>query len=108
MASEKQFENKIKKFLKDHGCWFIKYWGGGQFTKSGVPDIIACVNGYFVAIEVKAPTGKPSALQEYNVREIEKSGGVAVILYPKQWDDFKKLITTLLEQPNECWAIGGD
>lgn len=108
MAQEKIFENKIKKFLKENGCYLIKYWGGGQFTKSGVPDIIACVNGYFVAIEVKAPTGKPSALQLYNLDQIKKSGGISILLYPKQWDEFKTLIQTLKEQPNESWAIGGD
>ena len=33
MASEKNFENRVKRFLKDEGCYFIKYWGGGEFTK---------------------------------------------------------------------------
>ena len=42
MAAEKNFENKIKGFLKDHGCWFLKYWGGAAYTKSGIPDILAC------------------------------------------------------------------
>ena len=108
MGSEKSFENKIKAFLKQQNCWFLKYWGGGQFTKSGVPDIIACVNGYFVAIEVKAPTGKPSALQLYNLEQIKKSGGISILLYPKQWEEFKTLIQTLKEQPGEDWAMGGD
>lgn len=106
MTSEKSFENKIKKFLKDNNCYFIKQWGGGQFTKSGVPDILASVNGYFVAIEVKAPTGKPSALQLYNLEQIRKSGGVALLLYPKDFDEFKKLILTLKEQPSERWEMG--
>ena len=45
MASEKNFENRIKSFLKSNNCYFIKYWGGGEFTKAGVPDILACCNG---------------------------------------------------------------
>lgn len=53
MAAEKNFENKIKGFLKDHGCWFLKYWGGAAYTKSGIPDILACCNGKFLGIEVK-------------------------------------------------------
>ena len=51
---KKNFENKIKGFLKDHGCWFLKYWGGAAYTKSGIPDILACCNGKFLGIEVKA------------------------------------------------------
>lgn len=101
MAAEKQFENKIKKFLKDRGHYFIKYWGGGQFTKSGVPDILACVNGYFLGIEVKGPHGKPSDLQLYNIRKIKEAGGFGIILYPNQWEDFKELIVKL-EEEKQC------
>lgn len=95
MAAEKNFENKIKSFLKDNNAWFIKYWGGGQFTKTGIPDILACIYGHFVAIEVKAPNGKPSELQLYHVDQIRKAGGHAMILYPSAWDDFKKFVDDL-------------
>lgn len=95
MAREKQFENKIKKFLKEQNCYYIKYWSGGQFTKSGVPDLLICCNGYFVAVEVKAENGKPSELQLYNIDEIKKAGGFAMILYPNQFDNFKKFIKLL-------------
>lgn len=98
MAAEKNFENKIKKFLKDNGCWFLKYWAGAEYTKSGIPDILACVNGHFVGIEVKAPNGRASELQLYNLREIEKAGGYAFLLYPKQWEDFKEFIECLIEE----------
>lgn len=96
MAAEKNFENRIKKYLKDNGAWFLKYWAGAAYTKSGIPDILACVNGYFVAIEVKAPNGKPSELQLYNLREIEKAGGYAFLLYPDQWEDFKEFIDEMV------------
>ena len=95
IAKEKNFENKIKKFLKDQDCYFIKYWGGGQFTKSGVPDLLICCNGYFVAVEVKAENGKPSDLQLWNIEQIKKAGGIAMVLYPNQFEDFKKVIVSL-------------
>ena len=94
IGAEKRFEEKIKRFLSDNGAWFVKYFAN-RMTKSGVPDILACVNGHFVAIEVKAETGKPSELQLYNVRKIQESGGVAMILYPKDFDKFKQLIKQL-------------
>lgn len=96
MASEKQFENKIKKYLKDHGAYFLKYWAGAQFTKSGVPDILACVNGYFVGIEVKAQNGKPSELQLYNIQQIRKAGGFAYVVYPSGWEKLKDVLDGLL------------
>ena len=100
MASEKNFENKIKKFLEAQGAWFIKYWAGAQFTKSGIPDILCCVNGYFVAIEVKAKNGKPSELQLYNVRKIREAGGIAIVLYPDQFEEFKRFMRKL--NINKC------
>ena len=74
MAAEKNFENKVKKFLKDKGAWVLKYWGGAAYTKSGIPDLLVCFNGWFLGIELKAPNGRPSDLQLYNLREIEKAG----------------------------------
>ena len=92
MGAEKNFENKIKKFLEEEGCWYIKYWAGSAFTKSGVPDLLICCNGFFVAVEVKAPKGKPSELQLYNIEQIQKAGGYACVLYPKDFEDFKEFI----------------
>ncbi len=63
MAAEKNFENRVKKYLDEYGCWWLKYWGGAAYTKSGIPDILCCSDGMFLGIEVKAPNGKPSILQ---------------------------------------------
>ena len=57
---------------------------------------MACVNGHFVAIEVKAASGKPSKLQLHNISEIEGSGGIAVLLYPDDFEHFKEMIQHLL------------
>lgn len=95
MAEEKRYENQIKGFLKEEGAWFIKYWAGAQYTKNGIPDLLACVNGYFVAIEVKAKRGKPSELQLYNLNKIEQAGGFAFLLYPEQWLKFREFIRML-------------
>lgn len=95
MAAEKQFENKIKAYLKSKNAWYIKYWGGGGFTKAGIPDILCCYKGRFIAIEVKAPNGKASELQLFNLKKIEEAGGKAFLLYPKDFEDFKKWMEEL-------------
>ena len=91
MAQEKQFENQVKRFLKDNGAWFVKTWSNG-IQRKGIPDIIACVNGYFVGIELKAENGKPSELQLWNIAKIRESGGIGIVLYPDQFDMFKRII----------------
>lgn len=95
MAAEKQFENKIKDFLKEQGAWHIKYWAGSKFTKEGVPDILCCINGYFVGIEVKAQNGRASPLQLYNIQEIRNAGGFAFVLYPSGYEKFKRFVMDL-------------
>lgn len=97
MAAEKTFENKIKTWLKDHNCYFVKFFAN-RMTKSGVPDILACVNGYFVGIEVKAQNGHPSELQYYNVRKIREAGGFAYIVYPSGWEDLRNILEGLLKE----------
>lgn len=92
MAAEKQFEMKVKKFLKSKGCWLLKYWGGASYTKSGVPDLLVSCSGRFMGIELKAPNGRPSPLQIVNLREIDRSGGFAILLYPDDYALFQNLV----------------
>lgn len=94
MAAEKNFENRLKDYLEKAGAWFIKYWAGAKFTKEGIPDILACISGRFYGIEVKAPGGKPSLIQLVTLRKIRASGGIGVLLYPKDFDGFKSFIRT--------------
>lgn len=103
MAAEKNFENKVKKFLSDNYAWYIKYWGGAKYTKSGVPDILACVRGSFIGIELKAHNGRPDILQLICLGKIRSAGGYGVLLYPDSFEDFKQFC----EEPNRLnpWYI---
>ena len=94
MAAEKNFENKVKVFLKEQGCWTLKTWSNGV-QRSGVPDLLVCCYGYFIGVELKAPNGTPSDLQLWNLRKIEESGGFAWLLYPTGFDAFKDFIKCL-------------
>lgn len=48
-----------------------------MYGTAGIPDIIACIGGRFVAFEVKTETGKLSKLQEITIDKIRKAGGLA-------------------------------
>ena len=91
MADEKNFENRVKKFLKDEGCWFLKTWGGG-LQRSGIPDLLICCNGFFIGVELKAPNGKVSDLQLWNLEKIDDAWGFAWLLYPDKFEEFKEFI----------------
>lgn len=94
MAAEKSFENKVKGFLKDQGCWNLKTWSNGV-QRSGVPDLLVCCGGCFVGVELKAQNGKPSQLQLWNLQKIEESGGYGILLYPDQFNIFRSFINSL-------------
>ena len=92
---EKSFENKIKRYLKESGAYRVKYHGN-YYSENGTPDILACVNGYFLAIEVKADNGKPTPLQLVKIDDIRKAGGFAYVVYPSGWERLKDIIDGLL------------
>ncbi len=115
MAAEKDFENQIKQWFHTVGVypagypedrmkapqvgWYTKVWGGG-YQKAGIPDIICCIQGEFVAVEVKAENGRPSELQLLNVERIEKAGGYCRIVYPEDFQTFKKEILNIIKKGN--------
>ena len=85
---ETPFKEKVEKWLTDNHAWFIKYWAGSKFTKEGIPDILACVNGRFYGMELKGDGGKPSVLQLRSLKKIREAGGIGVLLYPEDFDYF--------------------
>lgn len=96
MGQEKNFENRIKRHIREIGGWFVKFYGCA-YSKAGIPDLIVCVNGRFVAIEVKADYGSPSELQLYNVKKIREAGGLAWVLYPSGWNRMRKIFDEIIE-----------
>ena len=95
MAAEKNFENKIKKQLKLRGHWYVKFFANA-FTPAGIPDILACVCGRFVAIEVKGGSGYGlTELQRYNLERINASGGIGICVYPSGWQQLMDILDRL-------------
>lgn len=71
--------------------------------------MLCCVNGHFVAIEVKAANGKPSELQEWNIQKIKDARGIGIILYPKDFNKFKQLVRALKQTDKDysmLWDLG--
>ena len=90
---EKKVKRKIVAILKEYGAYYF-YPVTGGFGASGVPDVIACLNGHFVGIEAKADMkkNKPTALQVKNLNQIKESGGIALVIDANNLDH---LVTTL-------------
>lgn len=52
----------------------------------GTPDFLGVVNGWMVALELKATAkDKPTELQVYNLAAVAKAGGIALVACPENW-----------------------
>lgn len=94
MTPEKKVKNAVTKILKDYGAYYF-YPVTGGFGRSGVPDIVACYRGNFVAFECKAGRNKPTALQLAEMAKISQAQGVALVINEGNIEDVTKLLDTI-------------
>jgi hypothetical protein len=66
-----------------------------QLTMVGDPDLMLCIRGKFVAMELKAEGGRVSALQEYKLNEVRRCGGLALIVDPHNWESTKQTLVRM-------------
>jgi Holliday junction resolvase len=94
MAStpEAKVKKKVVDILKEYGVYYF-FPATGGFGRSGVPDIICCCRGEFIAIECKAGDNKPTVLQEREIDKIKKSGGVAIVVNETNYDYVRDLVS---------------
>ncbi|MCC5910041.1 MAG: VRR-NUC domain-containing protein [Clostridiaceae bacterium] len=79
--TEKTIQKKITDYLKQQSdTWFFKTHGG-MYQVAGIPDIILCYRGQFIALEIKVPGKKPTKLQEKVLKDITAAGAIAEVVY---------------------------
>lgn len=84
---ETRLVNQIRKALdKAHPSAFIFKAAGGPYQMAGIPDLLGCITGTFIGIEVKAQRrgeSRTAALNRVTTRQrmtldrITRAGGVA-------------------------------
>lgn len=77
---EQDIVDKIKTYLKDVPNLFFWKEHGGQYGTAGIPDIIVCYKGRFIAFECKLPGRKPTVLQAITLKKIMLAGGIACVV----------------------------
>ena len=79
--SEEALVKKIRKALQGSvgGFWFKVH--GGPFQMAGLPDLLGCVQGRFIGIEVKRPSRMTnvSPIQQRVIQNINLNGGLAIV-----------------------------
>lgn len=90
MPREQGIQKAIQDYLRDEGAFVFKVITA---NRNGIPDVIACYQGRFLAIEVKQPGKKLHPLQEMQLNRIQAAGGVAIMA--TSVDDVKKMLEVL-------------
>ncbi len=75
---EKKVKAAVRKVLDRLGIYHFMPPGMG-LGRSGIPDIIGCYNGRFIAIECKAGKGQLTALQARELGSIKAAGGFVFV-----------------------------
>ena len=97
VTPEGAVKSRVVKLLKDMGVYYF-FPATHGYGRSGVPDIVCCVAGQFLAIECKAGKNKLTALQVREIENIRLAGGRAVVVNENNWDSLRALVGTITEK----------
>lgn len=87
MTPHAKLRSEITEYLKSIGAWWFCTNSQG-YGRKGIPDVICCYRGRFVAIEVKVRPDKPNAWQKRELYGdgdkyigVQPAGGLAIVAY---------------------------
>ena len=91
--AESKPQKQILDYLEARGHYGVNVM---KASKAGVSDIVACIYGTFVGIEVKFGKNKAEPLQLHNLGLVQAAGGVGLIAYSVE--DVQLVIDSLKAQ----------
>jgi len=91
MTPEAKVKKKVVDVLKKHSAYYF-FPATGGYGRSGVPDIVCCYRGVFIAIECKAGSNKPTPLQEAEMQKIREAQGFVLVVNETNIEDVTVLL----------------
>jgi hypothetical protein len=91
LTPEGRVKAAVRKILDAEQVYHFSPAANG-FGRAGIPDIICCVNGAFIAFELKAGKGKTTALQDREIAAINGHGGIVLVINETNIDKVKEII----------------
>jgi Holliday junction resolvase len=86
---EKKVKDAVRKLLVEFGIYYFAPAANG-FGRAGIPDIICCFGGRFIAIECKAGKGVTTALQDRELAAIRTAGGMTMVVNETNIQELKE------------------
>lgn len=91
---ERKVKDKVTALLRGFGAYYFFPPANG-FGRSGIPDIIACYRGQFLAIECKAGKNTATRLQLREIDYINKAGGIALVVNEHNITEIEQILSQL-------------
>ena len=95
MTPEGLVKKKVRNYLVSIGAYF--FFPVQMGIGSSTLDILCCIGGKFIGIEVKAPGKVPTPRQRLTMAAIEEAGGIAI--WGDSVEDIIEEIKIALELP---------
>lgn len=92
---EGRVKAKVKALLNKYSVYYFMPATGG-YGRSGIPDIVCCLFGKFIAIECKAGKGKLTDLQTRELARIVGAGGIAYMVNEDNLEELELAIRHIL------------
>ena len=91
MTPEGKQKAKVKKILDDLGCYYF-FPAANGYGRSSIPDIIVCMDGLFLGLEIKAGKNKATALQLRELDRIRQHGGLGLVVDDNNIDTLEHVL----------------
>jgi len=94
LTPEAKVKKKVVSVIKAHSAYYFFPVMNG-YGRVGIPDIIVCHCGRFIAIECKAGKNKPTELQLKEIEAIRQAGGVSLVVNEDNIEDVAKALESI-------------
>ena len=86
---EAKVKAAVRKLLVEFDIYYFSPAANG-YGRAGIPDIICCFGGRFIAIECKAGKGVTTALQDRELAAISTAGGMTMVVNETNIQELKE------------------
>lgn len=78
-TKESKLEEEVEILMQRKGIWQLARYQA-QSNQNGLPDRLYLYKGYLLGLELKTDEGKPTKLQLKKIDEINRNGGIGLII----------------------------
>lgn len=94
LTPEAKVKRDVAKILDKYNVYYFFPPANG-YGRQGIPDIICCIHGHFLAIECKAGKGTTTVLQDREIEKIRQHAGTVMVVNEHNQDELINLLSKL-------------